>query len=175
MRSTPTNRMVAFGVALALPLCIGTLIKLLPLPKVTQLDTRFEVLHFKISRGTNHGIYEGNQLEGQVRSGLRCLGLNVKGLPQSVARTGRDSVAVMIRYTGDFAHQDLQNLKAELRDESGYPLRLRWLSGSCDQKTSRYTGIWAVDSDLLHSGTYYLRLRLPANDTCLASIRVGKL
>ena len=96
--------------------------------------------------------------------------------------------AFMFRWTGEYKHDELMGVRAELADGSGnlIPLRLDQNthgyapanntpgSGLGEQPwVTEYISIWFMDSPQTRTGSYHLRLKLGTNEVYLAEM-VGR-
>ena len=143
--------------------------------RVTWQHGGFDVVTVKVSRGTNHTLFLGSQVEGQVRSGLRHFGMPVNGLATHGSPTPADMYAFMVRYRGDFPDRELTSPRAELADQEGATIPLRWASGGYSPKEKTYLSVWFLDPASVPDGKVALRMKLKRSDTKLAEIAVGKL
>ncbi len=144
-------------------------------PRIKILNPRFQVLDVRFSRGTNHWIYDGNQLEGRMRYFLRGLGLPVNVPQRNGGHTQKDVWSFIVRCSGDFEAKELVHLRADLIDAQGSVTPLRWTSGYHKSGRPDYLDFWVLDSWPADGRRYRLRRRLPTEDVDLAEIDVGKL
>lgn len=144
-------------------------------PRVNVLDSRFRVQTAKISKGTNHTIYLGHQLEGRLRDWLRGVGIKVAPVRQDTTTTQTETCAFMIRYTGDLPHDDLCEVRAALSDGTGKEIPLQWFTRASAPKTKNYFSVWVVDPPATNIKDCHLRLTLGTNGLGLADIAVGGL
>jgi hypothetical protein len=143
--------------------------------RVTILDDRFRVLTVKVSKGTNHFMFHGRQIEGTIRERLRSFGIGVKTLPKTFSRSPNDTYAFIVRYTGELPAQELRHVHADLCDPSGAVVPLRWQAGTSNPAENKYLKIWVMDSLPTNRTTFTLRLRLGDAGGELAKIPVGRL
>src|SRR5512136_2599689 len=81
-------------------------------PRIRILDPRFQILAARVSQGTEHWIYEGNQIEGHVRCFLNRMGFRVT-VPQKYGHTQHTQQSVyafIVRYSGDLEEKQLVQL-----------------------------------------------------------------
>jgi hypothetical protein len=142
---------------------------------VTWQDSRFQILSFKVSRGTNHTIFHGNQMEGRLRTSLRGLGVPVKGLARHGVPTQREAYAFMLQYRGDFPDRELSAPRAEVINAAGVAIPLRWNSGGYSPKDKVYLSVWVLDAALIPDGKLALLLKLKRTETRVAEIAIGDL
>ena len=186
-----TTKGVVTGVATAVILTIIAIVTPNSQPAVRVLDPKFRVLTAKISRGTNHMMFDGPQAEGRARLFLsRALWrlVTIKSIPTHRTTTKTNVYAFMFRWTGEYKHDELMGVCAELADGSGnlIPLRLDTNSNGYTSANNtpnsglgeqpwvtEYIGIWFVDSPQTSTGSYRLRLKLGTNEVYLAEM-VGR-
>lgn len=144
-------------------------------PRIQELDERFHVLGFKVSHGTNHGIWLGNPLEAEIRARLRKLRVPVNVPWKHEFRTGRNMRAVLVRYRGCFSHDELSGLEAELVDSTGTVIRLLSVHNGLYPIFNEYVGTWGLPETWIDgTASYGFRIRL-RRDKNLAVMEVGKL
>jgi len=144
-------------------------------PRVRELDERFRMLGFKVSRGTNHSIWLGNPLEAEMRARLRKLHLPVNVPWKHEFRSGRSFRAVLVRYSGRFSHDELSGLEAELVDAAGNVVRLLSVHSGRYPSDNEYIKTWGLPETWIDGTTSYdLRISLREGKD-LAVVDVGKL
>jgi hypothetical protein len=145
------------------------------IPKVTILDARFRVSKTAISDGPAYTNYAGNQLVGRLRDRLAGWGLPVNPTPKSILGILSNQRAFFVYYSLSIPH-DLASapLEAELVDQGGAVLPLRWFCGGGGPASQDYWSGWALNSPPTSTRNYVLRLKLPAAGSNLAEIKVGK-
>jgi hypothetical protein len=99
----------------------------------------------------------------------------VNGLATHGSPTPADMYAFMVRYRGDFPDRELTSPRAELADQEGATIPLRWASGGYSPKEKTYLSVWFLDPASVPDGKVALRMKLKRSDTKLAEIAVGKL
>jgi hypothetical protein len=141
-------------------------------PRITILNPRFQVTLVRVSRGTNHWIYDGNQVEGQIRYFLNGVGLPVKVPGRSGGHSQKDVPTFIVRYSSDLESDELVHLRADLIDAHGATTALRWTSNFRDKGGQNYLAFWVLDSQPAKGGRYKLRLRMATKDEDLAEIEL---
>jgi len=142
-------------------------------PKVLVLDPRFQVLTVNWSSGTNHVLFEGNQLEGRVRDWLIGMGLRVKGVPVCHFRTDKNSLGLLVCYNGQFGRGELNDVIAEWTSPGNQTIPLRSITQSEDRTKKDFVGVWVLDSPI--SPGSELRIKLRTTSVDLAEIIANKL
>ena len=163
------------GVSLAL-LLVAVTFAHAPATKIQ--DARFRQVRLVIPKGQSYTIYDGSQLEGQVREVLFNLGLPIHLKAKhtvSLPSKGR-TFFTHYRYPSASFEPEMR-LDAELVDESGRVLPLRFLTGSarCEGKDTTCYCAWALDSPPKSAISGVLRLKWHTNGATVAEISVRKL
>jgi hypothetical protein len=162
--------LIATGCVVLLAIFAITLWPVLhPTPKVVVLDPRFHVLTVNWSSGTNHVLYEGNPLEGRLRNWLFRMGLRVRLIPSNRFHTDGCSRGILVRYSGDFEHGELEDITAELINARNQPMPLRSIVQEEDKTKKEFAQVWVLDPSMTNSGPA-LRIKLRTKSVDLAEI-----
>jgi hypothetical protein len=142
---------------------------------VTVYDDNFKILYYRISKGTTHTIYQGNQTVGRMRDKLKHqFGLKFIGDSHLSLIKMCESRVFLLRYSGDFTFEELDGLRAVLTNDKNIFKELAVMK------------MYALDENTFIRG--YLLPRLPTSndsfridfklksaDDPIVSCRVGEL
>jgi hypothetical protein len=137
-------------------------------------DPRFQVLGYKISTGTEHVMYDGNQTLCRVNQWLkRTTGLDVLRRGEVRVSSPRQTYGFLLRYRGQIDPNELRNLKAFLTAPDGFSKELQGGASSASPRT--YLRCYLLTNASSNPGPYRLVLRLPSTDKPVATCEIGQL
>lgn len=143
--------------------------------RIKELDNRFHVLSFNVSHGTNHTVWTGNQLKGEMCKRLRQWGFSIRGPFRHEIQTELDVCMILVTYTGRFPPRELLDVSAELVDPTGKATALISPGAGRYGMDNLYVKGWIVPASLINGGfSYELRISINA-DKELALINTDKL
>ncbi len=170
----PTRRLIAICVISLLLACGLVVSRRIP-PRVKIFDNRLKILTTKVSRGTNHTIFLGGQLDGWGRRQLRRLGFPVQSIPEIRSRTETPTHAFLVRYTCTDEGPEPLRLSADLVGQDGGLIPINWHSGSHPLTSKQSIDVWTSPSMITNGGVYWLRLKQKSTGRTIAEVRVGEL
>lgn len=145
--------------------------------EVTVYSDKFRILDYRLSYGTTHTIYCGNQTVGSMRAMLRDR-LRLKFIRLSPAAVmvmeGPKSRAFLLRYTGDFPSEELKGLRAVLTNDKDISKELVGINMPF-QADQTFVGWYILPVLPTSEDSFRIDLRLKSADDPIASWRAGKL
>jgi len=138
--------------------------------RVTLLNQGFRVLTARSSYGTTHKLYFARWPEGELREQFHHWGLKVQRSGGVQIGTGKASYAFMLRYTGQLARNELDQVRAEIVDDSGVTAPVHGAE-SYNPTKNEFARIWEFEHPPTNTAT--LRLSLATSGVRLAEIRIG--
>jgi hypothetical protein len=138
-------------------------------------DDNFKILHYSISRGTIHTMYQGNQTVGRIRDMLRQrFGMKFIGQSNAAMIHAPEGRALLLRYEGDFPIEELEDLRAVLRNDKNISKKLMGINMTAPNERTFVRGYllpWLSMSE----DSFRIELRLKSADDPIACWNVGKL
>jgi hypothetical protein len=138
---------------------------------VTILNPKFRLLTAKISYGRTHKLHRNPWLISEVSDLLARAGWNSRLITPLQVRMTNDSYALVVRFTGDFAPNELSYVRAERVDDVGNATPLWSVASSVGGETpNQYGRIWMLAEPLTNAIT--IRLSHGIDQPPLAEFRV---
>jgi hypothetical protein len=118
MRTPSANQILLLAAALILFLSLIALAHQRPEMSVKILDPKFRLITAKIPHGTMHKIYWNPSLTTEISDLLARAGWNSHLAGPLQVRMPNDAYALAVRFTGDFAPNELAYVEAARVDAS---------------------------------------------------------
>ena len=143
---------------------------------ITVFDNRIKILDHSISWGTYHEIYHGNPALGRAKAKLKYqLGLKFIGPVADAVSTGQEeSLAFILRYSGDFPFDELDGLKAVLTNDKNVSKELQ-NTNTRNRSNLAITKCYLLPPDLLTSDdNFRIDFRVKSVSKPIAAWHVGE-
>ena len=129
-----------------------------------------------VAKSPTYTVYFGIELEAQLRQHLSRWGLPVSQTPKSVLGIRTNTCAFFIYYSLVALPLEIttDGLKAELLDERGGVVPLRWFAGGGSANRQICWSAWSLDSAPKSTSDCLLRLKLKTSDAPVAEIKMEK-